>query len=278
MNYAFGIVYMATNLHTGERYVGQTRQKPSYRFCAHKAASRNPKSKFHIALSEYGRAAFFFEVVASANDAEGLNTTEKLIIGQYKPEYNATRGGAGRPRVVSIEERAAMSARAKARWADPIWKRNVTETMRKLGVSGVFTEAGRRGGKTGAGAKARWAGHNKVEKQPKNRSASIAASWVNPSIRARRIAGLMEANKRPEVRAKRSAATKGRKLPRQAIDASAKAKWKPVYCPELQVSFLSRGAAAEYIGVGKTAISEALRHARKVAGKYTLREVGHRLQ
>lgn len=277
MDYAFGVVYTATNLHTGERYVGQTRQKPSYRFCAHKAASRNPKSKFHNAISEYGYATFFFEVVASAANAQGLNDVEKLIIGQYNPEYNATRGGAGRPRTVSIEERAAMSARAKARWADPLWRQNVTATMRKLGASGVFTEAGRRGGKTGVGAKTRWAGHTKTEKQPKNRSASMSASWGNPDVRARRISGLVEANKRPEVIARRSAASTGRKLSDCAIAASAKAKWKPVYCPELQVSFLSRSAAASYIGVHKTTVSEAIRHNRKIAGAFTLREVSHRL-
>lgn len=269
---------MATNLHTGERYVGQTRQKPSYRFSAHRAAAKKPKTKFHAAISVYGYAAFFFEVLVSANGAEELNAAEKQIISQYFPEYNATCGGAGRPRVVSAEERAAISFKAKVRWADPVWREATIASMRKFASDGRYVDYGRRVGKTGVGAKARWANYTKVEKQPKNRSASIAASWDNPAVRARRIAGLVGANKRPEVQVKRSTASTGRKSSPQAIAASAKAKWRPVYCPELQISFLSRSAASAYIGVGRSAISEAIRRGRKVAGRYTLQEVCHRLQ
>jgi hypothetical protein len=69
----------------------------------------------------------------------------------------------------------------------------------------------------------------------------------------------------------------GRTQSPETIAAIAKTKWKPVYCPELQITFLSRLAAAEYINVGKSTVSEALRHNRMVAGKYTLQEVRHRL-
>ena len=44
-----------------------------------------------------------------------------------------------------------------------------------------------------------------------------------------------------------------------------------------EVSFLSRSAAASYIGVGRTAVSEAMRHNRKIAGAFTLQEVCYQL-
>ncbi len=274
---AWGVVYIATNLITGEQYVGQTKQPPHVRFRAHEVSSRNPKTKFHHAIADTQYKNFYFEVVASAPSRECLNATEKTIITQYAPAYNSTCGGAGRPRDVSDVERTRLSEAAKKRWSNPVWRETTIASIRKATSDGRYTDYGRRVGKTGAGAKARWADHNKPEKQLKNRSASIATSWLNPEIRAKRIAGSIEANKRPEVIARRIAASTGRKLSAKAVTASAKAKWKPVYCPELQISFLSRSAAASYIGVGRTAVSEAMRHNRKIAGTFTLQEVCHQL-
>jgi hypothetical protein len=274
---AWGVVYIATNLITGEQYVGQTKQPPHVRFRAHEVSSRNPKTKFHRAVADTQYKNFCFEVVASAPTREGLNATEKTVIAQYSPTYNSTCGGAGRPRTVSDIERARLSEAAKKRWSNPVWRETTVASIRKAASDSCYADYGRRVGKTGAGAKARWADHNKLEKQPKDRSASITASWLNPETRAKRIAGSIEASKRPEVIARRIATSTGRKLSAKAIAASAKAKCKPVYCPELQISFLSRSAAASYIGVGKTAVSEAMRHNRKIAGAFTLREVCYQL-
>lgn len=274
---AWGVVYIATNLITGEQYVGQTKQPPHVRFRAHEISSRNPKTKFHRAVSDTQYKNFCFEVVASAPTRGGLNATEKTIISQYNPTYNSTCGGAGRPRTVSDAERTRLSEAAKKRWSNPVWRETTVASIRKAASNSCYADYGRRVGKTGAGAKARWADHDKPEKQPKDRSASVAASWADPTVRDKRIQGIIASNKRPEVIARRSAASTGRNPSTSAIAASAKAKWKPVYCPELQVSFLSRSAAASYIGVGKTAVSEAMRHNRKIAGAFTLQEVCYQL-
>lgn len=274
---AWGVVYIATNTITGEQYVGQTKQPPHVRFHAHEVSARKPVTKFHRAIADIGYDKFRFEVVASSLTREALNEAEKALIAEYSPVYNTTRGGAGRARVVTEAERARLSEAAKRRWADLEWRARTVQTMRELGAAGFFTEAGRKGGSTGCGARARWVGHTKAVKPSKDKAASIAASWSDPDVRARRLLGMSEANKRLDVRAKRSMATRGRVMSASSVAKTARSKWKPVYCPELSITFLSRSAAAEYIGVGKTAISEALRHTRKVAGEYTLREVGHRL-
>lgn len=274
---AYGVIYIATNLTTGEVYVGQTKQRPDVRFYAHKIAAKNPKTVFHNAVAEYGWDNFVFSVVASCFTREGLNATEKLLIAQYKPQYNSTRGGAGRPRSVSDSERRRLSEQAKKRWADPEWRKRTMETITKNASLGVYTESGRRGGLTGAGARGRWENHVPKPQSRKDRAASIAASWLDPCVRDRRLAGLRAANRKEEVRLCRSAAGRRRVMAADAVARTARKKWKPVYCPELQITFLSRSAASAYIGVGKAAVSEALRHARKVAGKYTLREVSHQL-
>jgi hypothetical protein len=274
---AWGVVYIATNLITDEQYVGQTKQPPHVRFRAHEVSSRNPKTKFHRAVADMQYKNFCFEVVASASTREDLNATEKTIIAQYIPAYNSTCGGAGRAGVVSAGERARRSEAAKKRWSNLVWRETTVASIRRAVSDGCYASYGRQVGITGAGAKARWANHSKLEKQLRDRSASMTASWLDPTVRAKRVQGINAANKRSEVIARRSAASKGRKLPASAIAASAKAKWKPVYCPELQISFLSRSAAAVYIGVGKSAVSEAMRHNRKIAGTFTLREVCHQL-
>lgn len=273
----YGSVYMATNLKTGEQYVGQTRQRASVRFYAHTISARKPKFKFAKALAEHGVESFTFEELACCLSREALNNAEKAFITEYAPAYNSTKGGAGRAREVTDAERAQLSIAAKRRWADPEWREKTVASIRKAADTEAYKERGRNLGKTAAGARARWEGHTPVPPETKDRSKAVALSWRDPDVRERRKLAIAEANKRPEVRAKRSIASRNRVMPTNAIFATARSKWKPVYCPELQVTFLSRLAAAEYIGVAKTTVSEAVRHARKVAGKYTLREVRHQL-
>lgn len=62
----------------------------------------------------------------------------------------------------------------------------------------------------------------------------------------------------------------GYKTAQTAIDKTAKSKWKPVYCKELEVSFLNQKYAAEYLGYGKSTITEALKRKGKVDKKFTL--------
>jgi group I intron endonuclease len=269
------VIYKAANRITGEAYVGQTKQKPRVRFRAHAIAARKPKTKFHAAIAQHGYENFEFVVLASCLTCEALNKTEKLFIAEYTPAYNSTCGGAGRPRKVSDEERARMSEDAKRRWANPEWKARTLATIRGNAVSGVYTEPGRRGGKTGIGARARWVGHTLKGKPAGDRKASMVASWAATEVRERRLCGLREANLREEVRERRSVAAKNRVVSIEAVTKMARSKWRPVYCPELETTFLSRSAAATFIGVGNTTISEALKHRRKVLGRFTLREVCH---
>lgn len=82
--------------------------------------------------------------------------------------------------------------------------------------------------------------------------------------------GLRAAMAKPEVKEKRRVASVGRKMPVEAIENSARAKWKPVYCQELEVSFLSQKYAAEYLGALKSSVCAAIKNKGKVSKQFTL--------
>jgi group I intron endonuclease len=273
----YGSIYVVTNKHTGEQYVGQTRQPVSKRWSAHwrtAVCSKSRKAKFQSALVAHGRDAFEFSEVFVAFDAETLNAAEITLIAELKPAYNATRGGRGlRPIVVTDAVRRARAAATKARWENPEWREKTVRAIQAASRTPEATERGKRLSKLGGGA-IRWAGHQKKAKTlPVNRSELIAASWKNPAIRDARMAGLKKAFDNPLVRAKMSEAQKGRQLSEDVIKKIARSKWRPVYCPELACTFLSMTAAAEFLGVLKTSVSNAVRQKGRVLRQYSLEKV-----
>jgi group I intron endonuclease len=112
-------------------------------------------------------------------------------------------------------------------------------------------------------SKERWA-------NPEWRSKTIAAMWGNLEVRNRRISSLKKALQNPETKQKRMQASLGKKMKPFAIYKSAKAKWKSVYCKELDITFLSQKAAAEHIGSLVTSVANAIKNKGRVKNKYTL--------
>jgi group I intron endonuclease len=273
----YGSIYVATNKHTGDQYVGQTRQSVAKRWAAHwrtAVCSTSRKAKFQDALVTHGRDAFEVSEVFMAFDAAALNAAEITFIAELKPVYNATRGGRGlRPIVVTDAVRRARSIATKARWENPEWRQKAVLAIQAASRTPEATERGKRLAKLG-GVAIRWAGHQKKAKPlPVNRSELIAASWKNSAIRDARMAGLKKSFDNPLVRAKMSEAQKGRQLSDDVIKKIARSKWRPVYCPELACTFLSMTAAAEFLGVLKTSVSNAVRQKGRVLRQYSLEKV-----
>jgi group I intron endonuclease len=235
-----GSIYIATNKHTGEQYVGQTRQLVQKRWDSHWKTAMCPtsrKAKFQHALLEFGQDAFLVEEVFVAFDEQTLNNVEICFISELNPAYNATRGGKGlRPIVVTADIKRKRSEAAKARWANVEWRARTVESIRQAGQ----TDAARARGRCVAaiGNAARWEGHTKKPK--------------------------------PLPRVKKCKQKRSLEIGRQN---SARAKWKPVYCPELQCSFLSQSAAAEYLGVLRTSVANAVKQKGKLLRKYSLERV-----
>lgn len=238
----YGSIYVVTNTVTGEQYVGQTRQKAMNRWKSHiRTANSKTAAKYKLAqaIIAYGKTAFEFAEVFSAFDSSALNSAEISFIADLAPAYNIAKGGAGHRGVIpSAELRRARSERLKRRWADPEWRANQLEILQRLAKSPEATLRGKRLAALGLGTTTRWANHAKKDKPPL-------------PVRA--------------VKVKRDPLI-GRML-------SAKAKWKPVYCPELQCSFLSQKMAAAHFGVVPAAITQAIKQKGKVSRMFTLEKV-----
>ena len=236
----YGSIYVVTNSVTQEQYVGQTRQKVQRRWNCHVNVANSSVAKKYLlaqAIKQYGRDAFVVAEAFIAFDAKALNNAEIAFIAELAPAYNITKGGAGH-RVVQTAEsvRRARSERLKQQWADPVWRAKQVAKIRELGKTPEASARGRAIQKLGI--QARWANHVKKEK---------------PSPRQK----VVKHKRPPEI---------GRMM-------AARAKWQPVYCPELQCSFVSQKAAAEYLGVLATSITNAIKRQGKVAHAYTLIKV-----
>ena len=234
----YGSVYVATNKHTGEQYVGQTRQSVQKRWDAHwrtAVCHKARKAKFQLALAEHGKNAFSVEEVFVAFDSTALNSAEIQLIAELAPAYNSSRGGKGlRPIIVSDAVRAKRSEAAKARWANPAWREKTAESIRVASQTPAAVFRGK-ALRVYKGVEKRWAGHIKKPRPIYNKSETIKASWADPVVRQKRIDGLKIACANPENQRKRIAASTGRRIPREVVEKSARAKWKPLYCPELLI-------------------------------------------
>jgi group I intron endonuclease len=271
-----GSVYIATNKHTGDQYVGQTRKSVQKRWDSHwrtATCSTSRKAKFQAALLEFGKDAFYVREVFVAFDSDALNAAEISLIADIQPAYNASRGGRGlRPVVVSEETKRKRSEAAKLRWSNPEWRAKTVESI-KLAAQTPEAVARGRALRAYKGIEKRWVGHVKKERLQSDRSGALRKSWEDPSVRGKRIKGMKEAFSTPDARARRVAASIGRKFSQETIEKIARSKWKPLYCPELQTTFLCGKYAAEYLGVLHTSVSNAVKQKGKLLRKYSLEMV-----
>ena len=96
-----GIVYMATNINNGKKYIGMTIRTLEERKSNHyREAKRDNKRLFYRALNKYGRDAFIWDVIAMAPNGKILKTLEREYIYIYQTTnrnvgYNITDGGEG---------------------------------------------------------------------------------------------------------------------------------------------------------------------------------------
>lgn len=266
-----GSIYLLTNRHTKEQYVGQTIKSVERRWYAHCISAKAPKFPIAHNIALHGKDAFDVQELFVAFSKQSLDWAEQALIASLQPALNKTKGGAGSPREVSDKECAARSEAAKRRWADPEWKAQTVESLKRAVRPVVPYEVLRERGLRVSSQ--RWEGHVKKVKPPVGTGSLTAQTWQNPEIRAKRIERLRQANTRPEVKAKRSLASAGRIMSCASVEKAARAKWKPVYCPELQISFLSQKHAAEFLGVLKTTVNNAIKQKGKVQRKFTLEMV-----
>jgi group I intron endonuclease len=120
------ILYIATNLVNGKRYVGMTAMTLPKRINAHRhAVKKGSNTILHNAIRKYGIESFTFEHVASSFDRESLQESERALIQQegtlYPHGYNMTPGGdgrTGRMSAASVERMKVAQRRVRASETD----------------------------------------------------------------------------------------------------------------------------------------------------------------
>lgn len=122
-------VYIHTNKINGKKYVGQTSQKPEYRW---KKDGRGYRSEtyFGKAIQKYGWDNFGHEIIASNLTQEEAKNFEILLIDKLdtmNPDkgYNLTKGGEGTVGVVRSDEWREKQRQAQL-------GKNISEETRKL--------------------------------------------------------------------------------------------------------------------------------------------------
>lgn len=109
------IVYMATNVINGKRYIGATSRDLDVRKAKHfgDAKCKRPGCRvFNRAIRKYGPEAFEWSIIATASSFDEMMREEIRLIKELKPEYNITAGGQGMIGLVRTREWMEKTSRA----------------------------------------------------------------------------------------------------------------------------------------------------------------------
>jgi len=171
------IVYVATNIVNGNRYIGVTSRGLSYRKSNHYSKARAKFSnggscpKFHAAIRKYGEDAFSWEILEIHANIDDMIAAEIRLIAELKPEYNLAAGGEGAKGIKHTEEtKRLLSEQKKGKIVSAERREQMRKTAQKTNTT--------------------------------------------PEYRAKMSAVQKGKRKTPEWRAKISAAHKGKKKPR----------------------------------------------------------------
>lgn len=110
-------IYKHTNLINGKVYIGQTCQKPEYRWGKNGDGYKS-SPHFYSAIQHYGWNNFLHEVLFTNLSADEANTLEQYLISQYKANdpkfgYNSESGGKNHTPNEKTRELQSLSAQNK---------------------------------------------------------------------------------------------------------------------------------------------------------------------
>lgn len=140
-----GIIYCATNIKNGKKYVGQTIRTLEDRKKEHISRSKErTKFHFHMAIKKYGEHNFSWEVLVKVvKTLEKLNELEQFWInelGTFINGYNSTTGGGGYLMTVEARRKIANASKgnnhALANKHTSLWKHKAS--IRVKGECNLF--------------------------------------------------------------------------------------------------------------------------------------------
>ncbi len=239
-------VYLATNLANGKTYVGVTKRSLTTRWSAHLwTAVNKAKTYFHRAIAKYGPESFKVEPIASCLSVESAVATERLLIQQWRPDYNQTNGGE-----FTVGKHASKEAIARIAAANRGKRRTPAMNAANRALK-----------------KAQWAARTPEARQAAVGALDRARGRIDRG--KQRSASAESARERvwtDESRAKLSASCMGRRHPREVLDRMAATKNKAVVCVETGERFKSVSEAAQAAGLSIGTISRVCRGIRPTAG------------
>ena len=131
-------IYKIENIINGKVYIGQSKdlfKRYDQHFC--NAVKHSDKSYLYYSMNNHGIENFTFQILKITFD---LDYWEKFFIYWYKSNdskfgYNLTNGGQKNSEKKNIfsysdEIKLKMSKKAKERWSDPIYRRDILESQR----------------------------------------------------------------------------------------------------------------------------------------------------
>ena len=229
-----GVIYVVTNMHTGDQYVGLTSRALSHRWSEHKTKARgNKNTHFYNAIRKYGVRNFEAEEYISVLDKHSLCFLEQQVIKDLKPKYNQTSGGEvtfGRKYTEEIKEKIRRSNTGKKRTLEQI--KNITNAVH---ASTVYM--------------------NRIHSEENKKHLALARGKIDQVKRIE--AARLSATSREwsdESKAKLSKSCMGRRYGQDVIDRMKAAKCKPIRCNETGEIYLSREEAAYKTGISKRTI------------------------
>ena len=129
------IIYQITNKVNGNFYIGKTTQPFEKRINSHKTLVRRNKGFFlHKAIRKYGIENFDFSILIQNIPNEPLlNILEKLLIENFKPKYNLTKGGEGTKGLIRTKNHSLkISKSLSGRKLSPEHCKKISEAKSKV--------------------------------------------------------------------------------------------------------------------------------------------------
>jgi len=171
------VVYVATNIINGKRYIGVTSRGLSYRKCSHYAKARSKFvnggqcPKFHAAIRKYGEDAFSWEILETHANVEDMMAAEIRLIAELKPEYNLTLGGEGAKGTKHTEEtKRLLSEQKKGKSVSPERRQKMKETAQRINTTPEYREkmsAAKKGERKSSEWRAKISAAHKGKKKPR---------------------------------------------------------------------------------------------------------------
>lgn len=127
------VVYQATNLINGKRYIGVTCNSLRKRISGHKSGKgRSANMAICRAMKKYGADMIRFSVLMSCASREDAFREEVRLIAQLQPEYNVSKGGKGPSHVpYTSQRREALSQYMKQNGAR-VWRASAAAHRKKV--------------------------------------------------------------------------------------------------------------------------------------------------